>query len=217
MRVLLIEDEVDLLRAVAQYLSEQGYAVDRATEGEEGLRKALAAEFDAIVLDLMLPRVDGWQVLSRLRAEKHTPVLILTAQDAVGDRVRGLDAGADDYLVKPFSLAELAARVRALIRRTGGNSRSVVMLGDVTVDTTKRTVTRDGEPILLTAREYELLEMFAIHRGKLITRTMIYDRLYGEEDNTLSNLIDVHISHLRKKLGRDLITTRRGQGYVLDA
>jgi len=217
MRILVVEDEADLLRAVAQYLTEQGHAVDTAAQGDDGLRKALAQEYDAMVLDLMLPGLDGWTLLRRLRAERHTPVLILTAQDAVDDRVRGLDGGADDYLVKPFSLAELAARIRALIRRTGGQSRSVVAIGDVEVDTATRTVTREGELIPLTAREYELLEMFAIHRGKLITRSMIYDRLYGEDDNTLSNLIDVHISHLRKKLGRDLITTRRGQGYVLDA
>lgn len=217
MRILVVEDEDDLLRAVAQYLTEHGHAVDTAAQGDEGLRKALAQEYDAIVLDLMLPRMNGWTLLERLRVQKHTPVLILTAQDAVDDRVRGLDSGADDYLVKPFSLAELAARIRALIRRTGGQSRSVVSIGDVEVNTIARTVTREGELIPLTAREYELLEMFAIHRGKLITRTMIYDRLYGDDDNTLSNLIDVHISHLRKKLGRDLITTRRGQGYVLDA
>jgi two-component system, OmpR family, response regulator len=217
MRVLVIEDEPELLRALAQALREDGYAVDEAADGEEGLFKATSWEYDAIVLDLMLPRLDGWQVLARLRRGRKTPVLILTARDAVPDRVRGLDEGADDYLVKPFALAELLARLRALIRRAAGQADPVIALGDVSVDTRARKVTRAGEPVALTAREYALVELLALHRGRLVTRAQIYEHLFDEEEDTLSNLVEVHVSNVRKKLGKDFITTRRGQGYVIDA
>ncbi len=217
MRVLVIEDEPDLRRALVQSLGEAGFAVDQAGDGPLGLSKALDWDYDAVVLDLMLPGLDGWQVLSRLRAVKKTPVLILTARDAVDDRVRGLDQGADDYLVKPFALSELLARVRALIRRAAGQAEAVIRLGEFEVDTAARVVRRGAVVIPLTAREYALLELLALNRGKLITRTLIYDHLFGEDENSLSNLVDVHVSHLRKKLGRDLIVTRRGQGYLIDA
>lgn len=217
MRVLVIEDEPDLRRALVQSLGEAGFAVDQAGDGPLGLSKALDWDYDAVVLDLMLPGLDGWQVLSRLRAVKKTPVLILTARDAVDDRVRGLDQGADDYLVKPFALSELLARVRALIRRAAGQAEAVIRLGEFEVDTAARVVRRGAEVIPLTAREYALLELLALNRGTLITRTLIYDHLFGEDENSLSNLVDVHVSHLRKKLGRDLIVTRRGQGYLIDA
>jgi two-component system OmpR family response regulator len=143
-------------------------------------------------------------------------VLILTARDAVGDRVRGLDAGADDYLVKPFALNELRARLRSLIRRAAGQAHPAITIGDVVVDTAARKVTRASKPVTLTAREYALVELLAMHRGKIVTRTMIYDHIFGEDDDSLSNLIDVHISHVRKKLGKDFIETRRGLGYVID-
>jgi two-component system OmpR family response regulator len=217
MRVLVIEDEPELLRALAQALREDGYAVDEAGDGEEGLFKATSWEYDAVVLDLMLPRLDGWQVLAGIRRGRKTPVLILTARDAVPDRVRGLDEGADDYLVKPFALAELLARLRALIRRAAGQADPVIALGDVSVDTRSRKVTRAGEPVALTAREYTLVELLALHRGRLVTRAEIYEHLFDEEEDTLSNLVEVHVSNVRKKLGKDFITTRRGQGYVIDA
>ena len=217
MRVLVIEDEPELLRALAQALREDGYAVDEAADGEEGLFKATSWEYDAVVLDLMLPRLDGWGVLAGLRRGRKTPVLILTARDAVPDRVRGLDAGADDYLVKPFELAELLARLRALIRRAAGQADPVLALGDVAVDTRARTVTRGGRPVALTAREYALVELLALHRGRLVTRAQIYEHLFDEDEDTLSNLVEVHVSNVRKKLGKDFITTRRGQGYVIDA
>src|SRR5437588_8664396 len=162
MRVLVIEDETDLLRAVVQTLREEGYAVDEAAEGEEGLFKALGWDYDAVVLDLMLPGLDGWELLRRLRRERKTPVLILTARDAVADRVRGLDAGADDYLVKPFALGELLARLRALIRRAAGAAHPLLQLGDVAIDIAARTVTRAGTPVTLTAREYALVELLAL-------------------------------------------------------
>jgi two-component system OmpR family response regulator len=213
---LVVEDEPDLRRAVAQSLREDGYAVDEAADGRDGLFKAGAWDYDAIVLDLMLPAIDGWELLRQLRRTKKTPVLIVTARDAVSDRVRGLDAGADDYLVKPFVLSELLARVRALIRRAAGQALPVIEIGDVVVDTATKTIRRGGEPVPLTAREYALVELLAVHRGKLISRTTIYDHIFGEDDMSLSNLVDVHVSHIRKKLGKDFIATRRGQGYIVD-
>jgi two-component system OmpR family response regulator len=214
-RLLVVEDEPDLRRAIIQALTEEGFAVDSAADGESGLHKAIAWDYDVIVLDLMLPIKSGWELLTTLRQSKTTPVLILTARDAVPDRVRGLDTGADDYLVKPFSIVELVARLRALIRRAAGQANSVVEIGSITINFSNRTVTQSGEPVSLTAREYALLELLALHRGKLITRTMIYDHIFGEDDDSLSNLVDVHVSHIRKKLGADFIETRRGQGYII--
>lgn len=213
MRVLVIEDEPDLAQALAQTLREEGYAADRAADGPEGLAKAEDCDYDAIVLDLSLPGLDGLEVLRRLRRNKATPVLILTARDGVSDRVRGLDAGADDYLVKPFALTELLARLRALIRRSTGLADPVICIGDIAINTATRTVERSGVDVMLTAREYALVELLALYRGRLITRSVMYDRLFGDDDDTLSNVIEVHVSHIRKKLGKDFIQTRRGQGY----
>jgi len=216
-RVLVVEDEPDLRAALLQALSESGYAVDTASEGCDAVYKATTWTYDAIVLDIMLPKLNGWDVLKSIRAKHSVPVLILTARDAVSDRVRGLDGGADDYLVKPFSVQELLARVRALIRRAAGVSDSTIVIGDVEINLVNRTVTKAGEEVVLTAREFALVEMLSLHRGRLITRTQIYDHIFGEDDDSLSNLIDVHISHIRKKLGAEFISTRRGQGYIVDA
>ena len=215
MRVLVVEDEPDLRIAIVQALTEEGFAVDQAADGQEGLHKASVWDYDAVVLDLMLPIKSGWDVLAGLRKVKATPVLILTARDAVSDRVRGLNGGADDYLVKPFSIVELIARLRALIRRSAGQTNSVIELGPITVYLSDRTVTKEDEEVSLTAREYALVELLALHRGKLITRSMIYDHIFGEDDDSLSNLVEVHVSHIRKKLGADFIETRRGQGYII--
>ena len=217
MRVLVVEDEPDLLGSLVKGLREDGYAVDGAAEGEEGLYKAESYDYDAIVLDIMLPRIDGWELLRRLRKTKKTPVLMLTARDAVRDRVRGLDTGADDYLVKPFDLAELLARLRALIRRTANQTQTRLELGEVVIDTAARNVLRGGAAVELTAREYALVEFLALHRGTVVTRTMLYEHLFDENDNTLSNLLDVHVSNIRKKLGHDFITTRRGHGYSIES
>jgi len=216
MRVLVVEDEMDLLSVLSQTLREAGFAVDEASDGQTGLFKAQGADYDAIVLDLMLPRMNGWDLLKALRKTKKTPVLILTARDALPDRVKGLDSGADDYLTKPFELPELLARVRALIRRAAGQVTSTLLIRDVTIDTAQRCVHKDGQRVPLTPREYSLVELLALHKGKLVTRTMIYEHLFDEEDDSLSNLVDVHIAHVRQKLGRDFITTRRGEGYQLD-
>lgn len=216
MRVLVIEDEPDLLGSVVQALREDGYAVDGAADGEDGLYKAENYEYDAVVLDIMLPGMDGWEVLRRLRQQKKTPVLMLTARDAVRDRVRGLNSGADDYLVKPFDISELLARARALIRRAAREPQPAIRLGEVIIDTAARTVTHKGELVVLTAREYALVEFLALHRGKVVTRTMLYEHLFDENDSTLSNLLDVHVSNIRKKLGHEFITTRRGHGYCIE-
>lgn len=221
MRLLVIEDEPDLLNGLAKALREEDYAVDTAADGEEGLFKATEARYDAIVLDVMLPQIDGWKVLEKLRAHKseeiaRTPVLMLTARDRMADRVRGLDTGADDYLVKPFDLAELLARVRALIRRSAGLAAPTISLGDITVDTKAREVRRRGEIIPLTAREYSLLEYLATRQGEVVSRTTLYEHLFDENESSFSNLLDVHVSNIRKKLGPELITTRRGHGYCIE-
>ena len=216
MRVLVVEDEIDLARVVKRVLAEEGFSVDMVHDGESGLYSAQSVDYDVIVLDLMLPRMDGWTVLKRLRAKKKTPVLLLTARDGTADKVSGLNAGADDYLTKPFELDELLARVRALIRRSADKPSPVVRLGDVEINTAARAVKKAGKPVELTAKEYALVELLALHRGELVTRTMIYDHIYDEEDDSLSNVVDVYVSNLRKKLGKDLIETRRGQGYILD-
>lgn len=216
MRILVIEDEVDLARAVRQALEEDHLAVDVAHDGQSGLFSALSIDYDAVVLDLMLPRLDGWTVLARLREKKRTPVLILTARDAVPDRIRGLDGGADDYLIKPFSIDELISRVRALIRRSSGRPDPVIRLRDIEINTAAHTVKRGGEGVHLTGKEYALLELLATHRGELVTRTTIYEHIYDEDDETLSNIVDVYVANLRKKLGKNFVETRRGQGYIVE-
>jgi two-component system OmpR family response regulator len=216
MRILVIEDEPRLQRNLVRALQEEGYAVDASPEGAEGLGKARHCDYDAILLDVMLPGMNGWEVLKELRRHKATPVLMLTACDSTDDRVRGLDEGADDYLVKPFDLPELFARLRALIRRTVGRSSSTLQIGEITIACQARTVRRNGQPIALTAREYAILEYLALHRKELVTRTQLYEHILDEQDDTLSNLVDVHVFSLRKKLGHELIVTRRGQGYSID-
>jgi two-component system OmpR family response regulator len=216
MKLLIVEDEPDLLSSLAQAVREEGYAVDTAADGAEGLYKAENSDYDAIVLDVMLPKLDGWGVLKKLRQTKKTPVLMLTARDQSRDRVRGLDTGADDYVIKPFDLSELLARLRALIRRSAGQTHNVIAIGAVTIDTAARTVAAAGDAVTLTAREYALVEFLALHRGEVITRTTLYEHLFDEDDSTLSNLLDVHVSNIRKKLGAEFITTRRGHGYCIE-
>jgi two-component system OmpR family response regulator len=216
MRILIVEDEPDLLRSLAQALREEGYAVDTAADGEEGFYKAESWDYDAIILDVMLPKLDGWELLKRLRKTKKTPVLMLTARDGSRDRVRGLDTGADDYVVKPFDLSELLARLRALIRRASRQTTAKIEVGSVVIDTAARTVTHAGRTVELTPREYVLVEYLVLHRGEVVSRTTLYEHLFDEDDSTLSNLLDVHVSNLRKKLGHDFITTRRGHGYCIE-
>ena len=216
MRILIVEDEPDLLQSLARTLREEGYAVDTADNGEDGFFHAEATDYDAIILDVMLPKLDGWEVLARLRRTKNTPVLMLTARDQARDRVKGLDIGADDYLVKPFDLPEMLARLRALIRRSAGGTKNTIEIHDVSIDTAARTVACQDRPVELTAREYSLVEFLAHHRGEVVTRTRLYEHLFDETDDTFSNLLDVYVSNVRKKLGAEFITTRRGHGYVIE-
>lgn len=217
MRVLVVEDEARLLKNLARALREEGYAVDTAEDGDDGLFKAQETDYDAILLDIMLPGKDGWTVLEELRKTRKTPVLMLTAMDAHTHRVRGLDTGADDYLVKPFDLPELLARVRALIRRAHGDAVEIIELGGIQLDTRARKVWRDHAEVSLTAREYGILEYLARRRGDTVTRTELYEHLFDDSDDSMSNLIDVHVSGIRKKLGQDIIATRRGLGYCIEA
>lgn len=215
MRLLIVEDEPDLLRALCRALREDGYAVDAAEDGEDGRYKALENDYDAIVLDWMLPEFSGMEVLAALREKKSTPVLMLTAKTAVNHRIEGLNAGADDYLAKPFDINELRARLRALIRRSAGEARDQIILDDIVVDLWSKSVTLAAEPVTLTAREYALVEYLALRRGKMVSRTELYEHLFDENEDSLSNLLDVRVSLVRKKLGADFIQTRRGQGYCI--
>ncbi len=216
MRLLIIEDDPLLLRSLATGLREENYAVDTAVDGEDGLIKACATDYDCIILDGMLPVFDGWELLCRLRPLKSTPVLMLTARDAVPDRVRGLDAGADDYLTKPFDGDELLARIRALIRRSSGQASTIIEVCGTVIDTAARSVSQQGREVALTAREYALVEYLALHQGAVVSRSELYEHLFDDDDDTLSNLLDVHVSNIRKKLGADFITTRRGHGYCIE-
>ena len=220
MRALVIEDYPPLARSVATALREEGLAVDLALDGEEGLALAQSGVHDVLVLDLMLPKVDGLTILARLRESRgQAAVLLLTARDSVQDRVRGLDLGADDYLVKPFALEELLARVRALVRRRYAARGSVVAVGDLELDTVGRTVRRAGRAIALSAREYAVLEYLALRRDQVVTRAEIWDHVYDFASEPSSNVVDVYIGYLRKKIDAGhavpLLHTRRGQGYVL--
>lgn len=220
MRALVIEDSEVLRRSVATALRKAGYAVDTTGDGAEGLWYAESNPYDAIVLDLMLPGVDGLTLLQRLRRQgKETPVLILTARDTVDDKVSGLRAGADDYLIKPFALEELLARVQALCRRQYAQRNPRLVIGNLKIDTASRTVTRAGHPVELTPREYRLLEYLAMRHDEVVSRTEIWEHIYDEHSEPLSNAVDSAICGLRKKIEppgtRALLHTRRGMGYVL--
>jgi DNA-binding response OmpR family regulator len=220
MRVLLIEDHKQLRNALEQGLEEAGFAVDVASDGEEGDDKARTTDYDIILLDLMLPRVDGLTLLRGWRrAGINAHVLVLTARDSTEDKVLGLDQGADDYLTKPFPFEELFARMRALIRRAHQVKDPVLRILDLEINTASRTVKRAGQEIRLTATEYALLEFLAYHRGKVIPRKMIWEHLDDEEDDSTSNKVEVYISYLRKKIDKGfdppLIKTRHGMGYML--
>lgn len=220
MRVLLIEDYPPIQKAVARGLREAGLAVDVTGDGEEGLWYAMNNDYDVVILDLMLPKVDGLTILKRIRSEgRSTHVLILTAKDTVPDRVRGLDLGADDYLVKPFAFEELLARVRALARRSYQAKNPRITVGDLRIETATQRVWRGQEEVQLTPREYALLEYLAMRSGEVVSRTDIWEHLYEFNSEADSNVVDVYIGYLRKKIERGgkplLIRTLRGRGYML--
>ena len=217
MRVLIVEDEPSLGQQLRNTLEGAGYAVDLATDGEEGLFLGQTESYDAVVLDLGLPEIDGLSVLDRWRkGGKAMPVLVLTARDSWSDKVAGLDAGADDYLAKPFQTEELIARLRALIRRAAGNASSELIAGDIRLDTRSGKVTRAGEPVKLTAQEYKLLSYLLHHKGKVVSRTELIEHIYDQDFDRDSNTIEVFVTRIRKKLGQDVITTIRGMGYSLE-
>ncbi|HXJ37559.1 MAG TPA: response regulator transcription factor [Candidatus Eisenbacteria bacterium] len=220
MRILVVEDEPKVASFVRRGLEAEHYAVDVAADGEAGLAQALATAYDLVVLDVNLPKRDGFGVVRELRARGQTvPVLLLTARGGVSDKVTGLDVGADDYLTKPFAVEELLARVRALLRRGAPSATPALSLADLTLDPVTREVTRAGKRIELTAREHALLEFFLRNRGRVLSRALIAQRVWGVEFDTFTNVIDVYVNYLRRKIDADfepkLLHTVRGVGYVL--
>ena len=218
MRLLVVEDDKDLNRQIVTALENAGYAVDKAFDGEEGLYLGETEPYDAVILDLGLPKVDGVAVLQGWRrAGKTMPVLILTARDRWSDKVSGFDAGADDYVVKPFHIEELLARVRALLRRAAGHATSELVCGPVRLDTRASRVVVDGNPVKLTSHEYRLLSYLMLHQGRVVSRTELVEHLYDQDFDRDSNTIEVFVGRLRKKLGVDVIETVRGLGYIAAA
>ncbi len=221
MRILVVEDEGKLARAVSRGLERQGYAVDLAGRGDEALLCARVYDYDAIVLDVLLPGGDGFAVCQTLREEGFwAPILMVTARDRVDDRIRGLDMGADDYLVKPFAFGELLARLRALIRRAPPERPTVLRVDDLVIDPASRTVTRADHSVQLSAREFAVLEFLARHAGEVVSRSRVIEHVWDRNFEGASNIVDVYVGYLRRKLerpfGRPLIRTVRGAGYVLD-
>lgn len=222
MRVLVIEDSERLQRSLQVGLGRSGFSVDVASDGEEGLEYALAVDYEVLVLDLMLPRMSGLEVLERLRDRHYDAhILILSARDQIADRVKGLEMGADDYLVKPFSFDELTARIRALTRRRHDEKSPVVKIGSVEVDTSRRAAKRNGDRLCLTPKEYALLEFLALRKGQVFSKDRLIEQLYPYDTEVSENMIEVLVSGLRRKLHHadepPLIETRRGFGYLIDA
>lgn len=220
MRILIVEDEKKVAGFIKKGLEEETYAVDAAHDGEEGFHLASMNQYDMIILDLMLPKMDGLEVLTRLRDKRiNTPILLLTAKGAVEDKVMGLNKGADDYLTKPFAFSELLARVRSLLRRGQAETKTELMVGDLSLDLVSHKVNRNGEEIELTGKEYSLLEYFMRNEGKVLTRTMIAEHVWDYNFDTFTNVIDVYVNHLRKKIDKQypakLLHTLRGVGYVM--
>ncbi|MDX6386056.1 MAG: hypothetical protein QOK48_3629 [Blastocatellia bacterium] len=220
MRLLLVEDDEGIISFLEKGLREAKYAVDVAQDGDDALYKAALNEYDAIILDIMIPGPDGLEVCRELRSQgSKIPVIMLTARDDVRDRVLGLDAGADDYLTKPFQVSELLARLRALMRRGPALKSTVIEIGDLQIDTSAQTVNRAGRALALTAREYALIEYLARNAGRVVSRSELTEHVWDERTDSYSNVIDVHINHLRRKIDREsewpLIHTRRGAGYIL--
>jgi DNA-binding response OmpR family regulator len=217
MRLLIVEDDTKLVRALQRGLEREGYGVDIAVDGDEAVAMATAAAYDAIVLDLMLPGRDGFSVCESLREDgRSTPVLMLTARTGVKDRIRGLDAGADDYLVKPFDFGELLARLRALHRRGLAEAPAVVVIGELRVDPATRVATHCGVEVELTAREFDVLEYLAGRPGRVVSRTELLEQVWDEDYDGSPNITDVYVGYLRRKLGRELIRTVRGTGFRLE-
>ena len=220
MKILLAEDEVDLNNVVTRYLKKNGYSVDSVLDGEEALDYLEYGEYDLVILDIMMPKVDGFEVIKKLRDKgNHTSVLMLTARDSADDKVKGLDLGADDYIVKPFDFNELMARIRAVVRRKYGNSSNRLVIGDLILDTSEKSVTRAGIKIELTGKEYEVLEYLMQSKNRILSREQIKEHVWDYDYEGDSNIIDVLIKNIRKKIditnGNQIIYTKRGLGYVI--
>ena len=220
MKILLAEDEVDLNNVVTRYLKKNGYSVDSVLDGEEALDYLEYSEYDLVILDIMMPKVDGFEVIKKLRDKRnHTSVLMLTARDSADDKVKGLDLGADDYIVKPFDFNELLARIRAVVRRKYGNSSNKLVIGDLILDTSEKSVTRAGKQIELTGKEYEVLEYLMQSKNRILSRDQIKEHVWDFDYEGDSNIIDVLIKNIRKKIdiedGKQIIYTKRGLGYVI--
>jgi two-component system OmpR family response regulator len=216
-RILIVEDEQKMARVLRRGLEEEGYAVDIANDGVDGLHMATENDYDGVVLDVMLPALDGIEVCRQMRERgRWAPVLMLTARDGVSDRVRGLDVGADDYLVKPFSFDELVARLRALLRRGARERPAVLAVGPLKLDPASRRVEREGKLIELSPKEHSLLEYFMRHKGEVLSRTLILEHVWDYNYDGGSNVVDVYVRYLRRKIGSELIRTIRGAGYVLE-
>ena len=220
MKILLAEDEVDLNNVVTRYLKKNGYSVDSVLDGEEALDYLEYGEYDLVILDIMMPKVDGFEVIKKLRNKgNHTSILMLTARDNADDKVKGLDLGADDYIVKPFDFNELLARIRAVVRRKYGNSSNKLVIGDLILDTSKKSVTRAGKQIELTGKEYEVLEYLMQSKNRILSREQIKEHVWDFDYEGDSNIIDVLIKNIRKKIdveaGKQIIYTKRGLGYVI--
>ena len=220
MKILLAEDEVDLNNVVTRYLKKNGYSVDSVLDGEEALDYLEYSEYDLVILDIMMPKVDGFEVIKKLRDKgNHTSVLMLTARDSADDKVKGLDLGADDYIVKPFDFNELMARIRAVVRRKYGNSSNKLVIGDLILDTSEKSVTRAGKKIELTGKEYEVLEYLMQSKNRILSRDQIKEHVWDFDYEGDSNIIDVLIKNIRKKIdiedGKQIIYTKRGLGYVI--
>ena len=220
MKILLAEDEVDLNNVVTRYLKKNGYSVDSVLDGEEALNYLEYSEYDLVILDIMMPKVDGFEVIKKLRNKgNHTSVLMLTARDSADDKVKGLDLGADDYIVKPFDFNELLARIRAVVRRKYGNSSNKLVIGDLILDTSEKSVTRAGKQIELTGKEYEVLEYLMQSKNRILSREQIKEHVWDFDYEGDSNIIDVLIKNIRKKIdvedGKQIIYTKRGLGYVI--
>lgn len=220
MKILLAEDEVDLNNVVTRYLKKNGYSVDSVLDGEEALDYLEYGEYDLVILDIMMPKVDGFEVIKKLRNKgNHTSILMLTARDNADDKVKGLDLGADDYIVKPFDFNELLARIRAVVRRKYGNSSNKLAIGDLILDTSEKSVTRAGKQIELTGKEYEVLEYLMQSKNRILSREQIKEHVWDFDYEGDSNIIDVLIKNIRKKIdiedGKQIIYTKRGLGYVI--
>ena len=220
MKILLAEDEIDSNNVITRYLKKNGYSVDSVLDGEEALDYLEYGEYDLVILDIMMPKVNGFEVIKKLRDKgNHTSVLMLTARDSADDKVKGLDLGADDYIVKPFDFNELLARIRAVVRRKYGNSSNKLVIGDLILDTSEKSVTRAGKQIELTGKEYEVLEYLMQSKNRILSREQIKEHVWDFDYEGDSNIIDVLIKNIRKKIdiedGKQIIYTKRGLGYVI--